>query len=109
MKLSRHRKRFGLLFSQPIAFIVFLIAAIAELNRTPFDLPEAETELVSGYHVEYSGFRLAFFMLSEYVYIFAMSALITVLFLGGWIPFLFLGFIPGAVWFALKFSVLYLC
>ena len=90
---------------QPIAFIVFFIAAIAELNRIPFDLPESENELVAGYHVEYSGFRLAFFMLAEYVYIFAMSALITVLFLGGWLPLPFLGFIPGAVWFALKFSV----
>jgi NADH-quinone oxidoreductase subunit H len=92
------------IFVQPIGFIVFLIAAVSELNRTPFDLPEAESELVSGYHTEYSGFRWAFFMLSEYVYFFAMSSLITVLFLGGWQPIAFLGFIPGAVWFALKFS-----
>ncbi|PLR94509.1 NADH-quinone oxidoreductase subunit NuoH [Bacillus sp. T33-2] len=90
---------------QPIAFIVFLIASVAELNRTPFDLPEAESELVAGYHVEYSGFRWAFFMLAEYVYMFAMAALTTVLFLGGWLPLPFLGFIPGAVWFALKFSL----
>jgi NADH-quinone oxidoreductase subunit H len=91
---------------QPIAFIVFFIASIAELNRTPFDLPESENELVAGYHVEYSGFRWAFFMLAEYVYLFAMSALITVVFLGGWLaPFGFLDFIPGAVWFSLKFCV----
>nr|WP_263324180.1 NADH-quinone oxidoreductase subunit NuoH [Neobacillus sp. Marseille-Q6967] len=90
---------------QPVAFVVFFIASIAELNRTPFDLPESENELVAGYHVEYTGFRWAFFMLSEYVYLFAMSALITVIFLGGWLPpFDFLGFIPGAVWFSLKFS-----
>lgn len=91
------------IFVQPIGFIVFFIAAISELNRTPFDLPEAESELVSGFHTEYSGFRWAFFMLAEYVYLFGMSALITVLFLGGWQPVFFLSFIPGAVWFALKF------
>ncbi|MBB6447190.1 NADH-quinone oxidoreductase subunit NuoH [Bacillus benzoevorans] len=93
------------MFSQPIAFIVFMIAANAELNRTPFDLPESESELVAGYNTEYSGFRYAFFMLAEYVYLFAMSALATVLFFGGWQPVIFLDFIPGAVWFALKFSV----
>ncbi|WP_160724168.1 NADH-quinone oxidoreductase subunit NuoH [Bacillus sp. USDA818B3_A] len=91
---------------QPIAFIVFFIASIAELNRTPFDLPESENELVAGYFVEYAGFRWAFFMLSEYVYVFGMSSLVTVIFLGGWLPpFAFLGFIPGAVWFALKFCL----
>jgi NADH-quinone oxidoreductase subunit H len=90
---------------QPIAFFVFLIASVAELNRTPFDLPEAESELVAGYHVEYSGFRFAFFMLAEYVYLFAMASLITVLFLGGWqAPFDFLAFIPGVLWFLFKFS-----
>lgn len=93
---------------QPVAFIVFIIASVAELNRVPFDLPEAESELISGFHVEYSGFRWAFFMLSEYVYVFAMSALTTVLFLGGWLPpFAALSFIPGAVWFALKFSFVF--
>ena len=81
---------------QPIGFIIFFIAGVAELNRIPFDFPESESELVSGYHVEYSGFRFAFFMLTEYMYMFAMSALITVLFLGGWIPLPFLDFIPGA-------------
>ncbi|MBO0958610.1 NADH-quinone oxidoreductase subunit NuoH [Neobacillus sp. MM2021_6] len=91
---------------QPIGFIVFFIASIAELNRTPFDLPESENELVAGYFVEYAGFRWAFFMLSEYVYVFGMSTLITVVFLGGWLaPFAFLSFIPGAVWFALKFCM----
>lgn len=93
---------------QPVGFLVFLIASVAELNRVPFDLPEAETELISGFHVEYSGFRWAFFMLSEYVYVFAMASLTSVLFLGGWLPpFAALSFIPGAVWFALKFSLVF--
>ncbi|MFC4321915.1 NADH-quinone oxidoreductase subunit NuoH [Litchfieldia salsa] len=93
------------IFIQPVGFLVFLIASVAELNRVPFDLPEAESELVAGFHVEYSGFRWAFFMLAEYVYFFAMASLTTVLFLGGWHPVMFLDFIPGAVWFALKFSL----
>ncbi|CAG7655581.1 NADH-quinone oxidoreductase subunit NuoH [Paenibacillus allorhizosphaerae] len=90
---------------QIIGFCVFVIAAVSELNRTPFDLPEAESELVAGYHVEYSGFRFAFFMLAEYVYVFAIAGLTTTLFLGGWhAPFPFLDFIPGIIWFLLKFS-----
>ncbi|WP_199616827.1 NADH-quinone oxidoreductase subunit NuoH [Paenibacillus alkalitolerans] len=94
---------------QIIGFGVFIIAAVSELNRTPFDLPEAESELVAGYHVEYSGFRFAFFMLAEYVYVFAIAALTTVLFLGGWhapIPWLDQA-LPGLaiVWFLLKFSL----
>lgn len=92
------------IFPQIIGFVVFIIASVSELNRTPFDLPEAESELVAGYHVEYSGFRFAFFMLAEYVYIFAMSSLTTVLFLGGWNAPFGLTFLPGIVWFIIKFS-----
>jgi NADH-quinone oxidoreductase subunit H len=95
---------------QIIGFIVFIIAGVSELNRTPFDLPEAESELVAGYHVEYSGFRFAFFMLAEYVYVFAIASLTTVLFLGGWhSPLPFLDFIPGLIWFLLKFSFIVFC
>lgn len=93
------------LFPQFLGFIVFLVAAVAELNRTPFDLPEAENELVAGYHVEYTGFRFAFFMLSEYTYMIAMGGLATAIFLGGWhAPAPFLEFIPGLIWFVLKWA-----
>ena len=93
-------------FPQILGFVVFVIAAVSELNRTPFDLPEAENELVAGYHVEYTGFRFAFFMLSEYTYMIAISGLTVSLFLGGWhAPAPFLEFIPGLVWFVLKWAL----
>jgi len=77
-----------MVFKQPLAFIIFLVAAFAETNRLPFDLPESETELVSGYHTEYSSMKFALFFLGEYAAMIAVSALMVTLFLGGWtLPF----------------------
>lgn len=86
------------------AFVLFFISSLAETNRHPFDLPEAEAELVSGYNVEYSAMGFALFFLGEYANILLMSALLTILFLGGWLsPFNIGG--PGPVWFALKMCI----
>ena len=86
-------------------FIVFFVSALAETNRAPFDLPEAEAELVAGYNVEYSAMMFALFFLGEYANMILMSAMAVVLFLGGWlspIPYEPFTWIPGIVWFALK-------
>jgi NADH-quinone oxidoreductase subunit H len=91
-------------------FVVFFISAMAETNRPPFDLPEAESELVAGYMVEYSSTPYLLFMLGEYVAIMTMCALGTILFLGGWlspIPLPPFTWVPGVVWFVLKASFLF--
>jgi NADH-quinone oxidoreductase subunit H len=84
-------------------FILFMIAAAAESNRSPFDLPEGESEIIAGYYIEYSGFKFALFFLGEYIGLFAISGLAITLFLGGWhAPLPFLTWIPSYAWFFTK-------
>ena len=87
--IVRHQAEHGwMILKQPVAFLVFLIAAFAETNRLPFDLPESETELVGGYHTEYSSMKFALFFLGEYANMIASSAMMVTLFCGGWtLPF----------------------
>lgn len=88
-------------------FILFMIAATAESNRSPFDLPEGESEIIAGYYIEYSGFKFALFFLGEYLGMFATSGLAITLFLGGWAaPFSFLTWIPSYLWFFAKLLLL---
>ncbi|MFQ5817053.1 MAG: NADH-quinone oxidoreductase subunit NuoH [Terriglobia bacterium] len=107
-------------FLQPVAFFILFVASLAETNRNPFDLPEAESELVAGFHTEYSGFRFALFFMAEYTAMVLVSSIATTLFLGGWLrPFAsvrafdFLNYAPllvfgaGTVWFVKEIFLAY--
>jgi NADH-quinone oxidoreductase subunit H len=95
------QERYPFILVQPIAFIIFVISAMAESKRIPFDLPEAENELVAGYHTEYSGMRFGLFFLGEYVHIMVFGGIVSVLFLGGWRGPL----LPPVAWLLIKILV----
>lgn len=105
VKIIEAQKGLWFIIPQFFGFVIYIIAAVAELNRTPYDLPEAESELVAGYFTEYSSMKFALFYLAEYVNIITVSAVTTTLFLGGWNgPIL-----PPLAWFVLKmFAVIFL-
>ncbi|MBI5050766.1 MAG: NADH-quinone oxidoreductase subunit NuoH [Nitrospirae bacterium] len=102
--IVRAQSDYPFVLIQPLAFFVFLVSMIAETNRAPFDLPEAESELVAGYFTEYSGMRFGLFFMAEYAAMFIMSAVATVCFLGGWNgpDFWVFSYVPKIAWFLIK-------
>ncbi len=118
VKIVEAQKQAGVWFFIPglVAFFIYFVCGVAETNRSPFDLPEAESELVAGFHTEYSGMKWAFYFLAEYANMVVISSVATVLFFGGWLrPFpnvaalAFLDVIPPFLWFAAKAGFLLFC
>jgi NADH-quinone oxidoreductase subunit H len=118
VKIVEAQKQAGVWFFIPgiVAFFIYFVCGVAETNRNPFDLPEAESELVAGFHTEYSGMKFAFYFLAEYANMVVISSIATVLFLGGWLPPFpnwlaalwaspALAWIPPIAWFVLKMAV----
>jgi NADH-quinone oxidoreductase subunit H len=102
VEITNAQSRFPFILVQPFSFIIFFIAAMAEIKRIPFDLPEAENELGAGYHTEYSGMRFGLFFLGEYITMIILGSLVAVFFLGGWHGPL----LPPIIWFLLKVWVI---
>jgi NADH-quinone oxidoreductase subunit H len=96
------QRGFWFVLVQPLPFLIFILASLAELVRTPFDMPIADSEIIFGAYTEYSGLKFAFFLLAEYAGIVVLSAVASVLFLGGYLPPPGLGFLPGFVWMSAK-------
>jgi NADH-quinone oxidoreductase subunit H len=122
VEIVNKQKEFGwwFVFLQPLGFILFFVCGIAETNRAPFDLPEAESELVAGFHTEYSGFRFSLYFLAEYANMIAVSAMAVTLFFGGWLrPFPNVEFfnfldalgpaLSGILWFSIKVAIFLYC
>jgi len=100
------QEKYWFVFSQPIGFIIFLTASLAELTRPPFDMPVADSEIIFGAYTEYTGLKFAFFLLAEYGGIVALSAIASVLFLGGYLPLPAMEFIPEPLWMLAKIGAL---
>ncbi len=103
VRIVESQSRLPFIILQPLGFLLYFICAVAEVNRAPFDLPEAESEIIAGYHTEYSGMKYAMFLLAEYINAFIVSAIAATLFLGGWQGPL----LPSYIWFLLKAYAIY--
>lgn len=104
--ISEAQHRYWFVLTQPVGGLIFLVASLAELTRPPFDMPVADSEIIFGAYTEYTGLRFAFFLLSEYAGIVALSGVASVLFLGGYQPLPGLSFVPGPLWMAAKVGLL---
>jgi NADH-quinone oxidoreductase subunit H len=104
--ISEAQSHHWFVLTQPVMFLIFMVASLAELTRTPFDMPIAESEIIFGAYTEYTGMKFGLLMLSEYAGILAFSGIASVLFLGGYQPFPGLGFIPGPFWMLGKIGLL---
>jgi NADH-quinone oxidoreductase subunit H len=102
VEITKAQSAYPFILVQPVSFIIFFIAAVAEIKRIPFDLPEAENELGAGYHTEYSGMRFGLFFLGEYITMIIFGSLVAVFFLGGWQGPL----LPPILWYLIKVGII---